>query len=200
MGLDAVRDGSDGAQPWVVVWAPSAEAIRQRIGAWAYGALSEADRPASSDVRRAVGIAGALAELAREQGSAPFGAREERPLWELEVNVIASQVAERSGCLDRDVAPTLELLRQSGVVQTVGERGTPLRIADVVCEPAPGVVRVDWSFARMILQRSDVAGNGMAAPLAVLREIARASGPMPDPAAAPHVRYSVRELEAATLF
>ena len=45
-----------------------------------------------------------------------------------------------------------------------------------------------------------MAIGAMAAPLAVLREVAGASGPVPDPAAAPHVRYSVRELEAATLF
>lgn len=183
------------AEQWV-----SAEAIRRLIGAWAYGALAEADRPGSADVRRAVGIGCAVAELALEDGRSPFSARVELPLWEIDVEVPAARLGELAGYADRDAVAGVDLLRRSGAVLTTDERGTRVRLAEAVCAPLPGAAGVSWGAARAALQALGVAVGAMAAPLAVLREVAQASGPVPDPAAAPHVRYSVRELEAATLF
>lgn len=195
-----------GAEQWV---AP--DAVRRLIGAWAYSALPEDEHPGAADVRRAIAIASALAEQAHEIIRAPFGSADPdaRPgLSAVEIDADALRLGELAGCTGRDAAAAIELLLKSGAVEAAGVGGTGpstgggtrVRLVDTVCEAAPAVALIDWRTVRYALGESDLATVAFAAPLAVLREIARASGPIADPTAAPHVRYSVRDLETATLF
>ncbi len=176
------------------------EAVRRLIGAWAYGALPDAGRPASAEVRRALAVACALAELAHEAIRTPFGDQPERALWDVELEPHPARLADLAGVSDRDAAAGLDLLRRAGVVLGTADGGTRVRLSESACEAAPGVARVSWGTVRGGLRDAGAPANALAAPLAVVREVARASGPVHDPAAAPHVRYSVRELETATLF
>lgn len=180
-----------GADLWV-----SPAIVRERIGAWAYAHAAEAERPGAAEVRRALAVAAAVAESAHAIWRDP----EETPLWEVDVAADEAELARRSRLASRDVAGALELLVRTGVVASTrnpGARSDELRLAHEVLEPAPAVAQVVWDSARA---RLEAAGAGAAAALAVLRELARASGPVPDATRAPFVRYSVRELEAATLF
>lgn len=199
-GTPAAREGpsglsvtplAGGADLWV-----SPAIVRERIGAWAYAHAAEADRPGVAEVRRALAVAAAVAESAHAVWRDP----EETPLWEVDVVADEAELARRSRLASRDVAGALELLVRTGVVASTRNpdaRSDALRLEHEVLEPAPAVAQVAWDGARA---RLEAAGAGAAAALAVLREVARASGPVPDATRAPFVRYSVRELEAATLF
>lgn len=193
-GAESLSLSSAGEQ-WV-----AGEAVRRLIGAWAYGALPDADRPGSAEVRRAVAVACALAELAHEAARTPFGDQPERALWDVEVEPHPTRLADLAGCPDRDASAGLELLRRAGVALAAADGGASVRLSESACEAAPGVARVSWAAVRGALRDTGALANAVGAPLAVVREVARASGPVPDPASAPHVRYSVRELETATLF
>jgi hypothetical protein len=215
---DATRsaDRAELPLPASTEWWISPEAVRRLIGAWAYGALSETDRPGSAEVRRAVGVGCAIAEIAFEAQRTPFAARagqaggtEARRLWEIEVEADAGRLSELAGYSTREAVSAIELLLQSGALQQLdlspttragGASSRRVRLAEGACETAPAVARIEWASVREALREAGVAASAIAAPLAVLREIGRASGPVADPMAAPHVRYSVRELEAATLF
>lgn len=190
-------------------------AVRRLIGAWAYSALPEQERPGSAEVRRAIAVTSAFAELATRAQRTPFGARtggaaESFRLWDVEVATEPSRICELTGYSPHEVNAAVELLRRSGVLEVLdatpaamgvaGQGSARVRLVETACEAAPAVSRVEWDAARAALQEAGVAMSALAAPLAVLREIARASGPIGDPSAAPHVRYSVRELEGATLF
>lgn len=191
---DALSLLSAGEQ-WV-----AGEAVRRLIGAWAYGALADAGRPGSAEVRRAMAVACAIAELAHEATRTPFGDQPERALWDVAVEPHPARLADLAGGSDRDTTAGLELLRRACVVLVAADGATGVRLSELACEAAPGVARVSWAAVRGGLRDAGAPANALAAPLAVVREVARASGPVPDPAAAPHVRYSVRELETATLF
>ena len=173
--------------------------VRERIGAWAYAHAPEAERPAAADVRRALAVAAAVAEAAHAVWRVP----NERPLWEVAVPGDEVELARRSGLAPREIAGAMALLLRAGAVVRVGSPGAAGARVDTLCltrevlEAAPAVVDVDWDGARA---RLETTGTGAAAALAVRRELGRASGPVPDAALAPYVRYSVRELEAATLF
>lgn len=180
------------------LWASPA-AVRERIGAWAYGHANDVERPTAAEVRRALAVAAAVAESAH----AVWRDAGETPLWEVSIAADEPELARRSGVAPREVAGAVALLLRAGAVArtgnsgAVGARGDALRLEREVLEAAPAVVAVDWDGARA---RLELSGAGVAAGLAVLRELARASGPVPDATRAPYVRYSVRELEAATLF
>ena len=199
-GTPAAREGAPGpsvtpltggADLWV-----SPAIVRERIGAWAYAHAAESERPGATEVRRALAVAAAVAESAHAVWRDP----EETPLWEVDVAADESELARRSRLASRDIAGALELLVRTGVValtRNPDARSDALRLEHEVLEPAPAVAQVAWDGARA---RLEAAGAGAAAALAVLRALARASGPVPDATRAPFVRYSVRELEAATLF
>ncbi len=194
LGTDALSVPAANDQ-WI-----AAGAIRRLIGAWAYGALAKDDRPSSAEVRRAIAVAGALAEIALENGRASFRGRQDRAVWEMDINPKIARLGQLAGYEDRDATAGLALLCRVGVVQTSGDDETLVRLTESSCEAAPGVVKVSWTAVRDALHGVGAVAGAMAAPLAVMREVALASGPIPDAATAPHVRYSVRDLEVATLF
>lgn len=171
----------------------SPAAVRQRIGAWAYDRALEAERPTAGQVRKALGVADAIAEVAHAVWRAP----DEIALSELDVPAVDDDLAERAGLSVRDGDAAVELLVCAGVLTRTATRHDAVRIAREVLTPSPALARLAWRHAR---ERLHAVGASVPAALGVLREIARESGPVPDAARAPSVRYSVRELEAATQF
>lgn len=179
----------------------SADAVRGAVGAWAYTELPEAERPGAAELRRAIGVAAGLAEVAVGNSRSPFGAGPlPTALWDVDVPADVERLGELAGCAAREALASLQLLRQCGAVVVSPERPDHVRLTAAACESAPGVASVDWASVRDALRDVGIPGNATAAPLAVVRELARAAGPVPDPLQAPQVRFSVRELEGATLF
>lgn len=194
----------------------SAAAVRQQIGAWAYGALRESQRPDASAERRAVAVANAVAELGHRVPDARFGGAADGALPDREVVVHRDEIEELTGLAGEAAADALKLLLDCGVLEVATDASsqTPdalplesprkfarrVRLAGAVCQPAPAVARIQWAAVRARLAEGGVRTGGLPAPLAVLRELAWATGPVADPEMAPTVRCSARELEAATRF
>lgn len=192
----------------------SPSVVRQRIGAWAYdrtsvNAFSSSSaksvsksagpdrRPTPVDVRRALAVASAVAEVAHAMWRDP----DVTPLWAVEIPADEAELAVRSGLAKQDAAAAVELLLCVGVIEragaTDGPGGSPLRLIREALEALPGLTLISWDAVR---ERIEMSGGSIPSALAVLRELARATGPVPDPERAPHIRYSVRDLETDTQF
>lgn len=199
------------------LWISPSE-VRQRIGAWAYDRTSVNTfssssakaasksvsryagvrrRPTPVDVRRALAAASAVAEVAHATWRDP-GAT---PLWAVEIPADEAQLAVLSGLTKQDATAAIDLLLHVGVIERAGGQdgldGTRLRLVRETLEALPGLTLISWDAAR---ERIEVAGGSIPSALAVLRELARATGPVPDPERVPHIRYSVRDLETDTQF
>ena len=165
-------------------------AVRERIGAWAFGQSRTTGQPSAADVRRALLVASALAEMAHSSPRTADGTS----IADVELPAEHATLSDRSGLSTREARAGLGLLTNAGVVV---RSGSGIRIAREVLGNCPSLARIQWDAVRGRLRRSDV---GIPAALAVLAEIARATGPVGDDGDAPFIRYSVRDLEGATRF
>jgi hypothetical protein len=91
----------------------------------------------------------------------------------------------RSGLSTREVRAGLALLTDAGIVVRSGsELRAPIRIAREVLGECPTLPRIQWDAVRGRLRAADVS---IPAALAVLAEIARATGPVGDAGDAPFI-------------
>ena len=169
-------------------------AVRERIGAWAFGQSRTTGQPSAADVRRALLVASALTEMAHSSARTADGTS----IGYVELPADEGALSDRSGLSTREVRAGLALLTNAGVVVRSGsEIRAPIRIAREVLGDCPTLPRIRWDTVRGRLRAADV---GIPAALAVLAEIARVTGPVGDAGDAPFIRYSVRDLEGATRF
>jgi DNA-binding transcriptional ArsR family regulator len=169
-------------------------AVRERIGAWAFGQSRTTGQPSAADVRRALLVASALAEMAHSSARTADGTS----IGDVELPADEGALSDRSGLSTREVRAGLALLTNAGVVVRSGsEIRAPTRIAREVLGDCPTLPRIRWDAVRGRLRAADV---GIPAALAVLAEVARATGPVGEGGDAPFIRYSVRDLEGATRF
>jgi hypothetical protein len=164
-------------------------AVRERIGAWAFGQSRTTGQPSAADVRRALLVASALAEMAHSSARTADGTS----IADVELPAEDGALSDRSGLSTREARAGLRLLSDAGVVV---RSGSGIRILHEVLGDCPTLARIHWDAVRGRLRGSDV---GIPAALVVLAEIARATGPVGD-GDAPFIRYSVRDLEGATRF
>lgn len=204
------------ADHWV-----SAAVVRQSVGAWAYTLGAGERRPTDTDVRQAVAVASAIAELAREHrrwtGNATHedadvpprgGSRSERrqtseatsqadPLT-TPVAVDLPELGRRAGLAPRDTEHALTLLAAARVVtHQTGATVATVSLSEAVLSPVPAVARLSWDVVR---GRLEAVEGSIAPALAVLRELATTIGTLDETGAAPPIRASVRDLEDATAF
>ena len=169
-------------------------AVRERIGAWAFGQSRTTGQPSAADVRRALLVASALAEMAHSSARTADGTS----IGDVELPADEGALSGRSGLSTREVRAGLVLLTNAGVVlRSSSEERVPIRIAREVLGKCPTMSRIQWDAVRRRLRTADVS---IPAALAVLAEVARATGPVGDAGDAPFIRYSVRDLEGATRF
>lgn len=157
------------------------------------GHLPAKRRPSDAERRAAAAVVAALGELIREQWNSG-----EDP-WQAEVPESAAELARRTGASENEVAAALRLLTDSHVVASVFAAGQRrLRLSQEVFEEYPALAQVDGGSVRRQL---DMSGASVAPALAVLRELAIASGGHRDTARpGPWIEVSLAGLSEATLF
>lgn len=196
---ERTESGTSGARvrstlPAHMSW-PSAAAIRQAIGAWAYTRGAGERRPEAEAVRGAVGVACAVRELVADPA---------RRDWSGSDATVVEDVAElslRSGFRPAEVEAGLTLLAAAGVVtRQSGAGGATVSLGGDVQTPAPVLTAIHWPSVR---ERLEAVGASPAPALAVLRELATSMGAFDlagDDMAPVAARASVRDLEDATGF
>ena len=170
--------------------------MRQALGAWAYTRGAGEARPSAADVRSAVGVAAAIVERAMRSrwGDAASGSW---PSWRTAVPEDLGDLGVRTGLAALEVRAALELLAAAGAIVRHSGAEASVRVSDDVMAPAPAAAQLDWDACRERLAR---VGGSLPPALAVLRELACEAGAIADPAEAPSVRASVRDLEDRTAF
>jgi DNA-binding transcriptional MocR family regulator len=117
--------------------------------------------------------------------------------WRTELPEDIADLSERTGLARREVADALTLLAEAGAIERRTGPAASVRLVDEMLVPAPTAARLAWGYVRARLLE---IGGRLPPALAVLRELACSMGAIVDPADAPTVRASVRDLEEQTAF
>lgn len=170
----------------------SLAAVHDAIARWS-APLPRSRQPNDADRRAAVACACALSELALEGAAdAQWGAAEHG------IAEDATAIAERAGLARGHVEPALALLAAAGCVERISgaRRERRVWLAADVCGEEPALARVAWAGVR---HRLRAVRASLLPAQAVLRSIARQSGPVAAGAAAPVVACTQEGLAAETL-
>jgi hypothetical protein len=170
----------------------SSAAVLQAIG-HATGHLPARRRPSDAVRRSAVAVVFVLAEQVAE-AHPDFGGEP----WTVELPYDPAELVRRTGAPAAEVEEALVLLHDVGCLVSVESgRERRLRLSEALFEDQPAPARLHWQAARQRLER---AGASLAPALAVLREIAAATGARIGPDGGPPVEISLPRLMDAALF
>lgn len=157
------------------------------------GHLPAKKRPSDADRRVAAAVVAALGEMVREQ----WDAQEES--WRIEVPESATDLVRRTGASESEISAALRLLAETNVVASVLAAGQRwLRLSEEAFEEVPALARMDGEAVRRRLESADAS---VAPALAVIRELAVASGGYTDATQpGPWIEASLARLSEVTFF